>query len=153
MCLILAVSTSTDSALLYSWSIPHQLTSRQARKHHLWNRKESGGAEEILQTPPTPSFSKSYCNTSTPASASLSPSLKSKTKKQALPLPGGVEEINNLRAQEKQDTASLWASCSQSYRKGTIANTRQLLLLLEPRSLLPDLHKRHIPLRHESGRF
>lgn len=88
-------------------------------------------------------------NTFTMASASCSPSLK--RKKQALPV--GVKEINNLKAPEKQDAPSLGVPCSQSYRKGTIASTRQLLLLLEPGALLPPPLTRDIPLRHGCGRF
>ena len=117
----------------------------------LKHKREKGSKGGILHTPLAPSFSKSYCNTSTVASASCSPSLK--RKKQALPLPVSVKEINNLKAQEKQDAPSLGALCSQSYRKGTIASTRQLLLLPEPGSLLPAPHKRHISLRHGCGRF
>lgn len=42
-----------------------------------------------------------------------------------------------------QDPPSLGAPCSQSYRTGTAADTSQLLLVLEPRALLPAPHLRH----------
>lgn len=118
----------------------------------LKQRREKGrGGGDTMYSPGT--FSQSYCNTSTVASAFCSPSLK--RKKQALLLPVDVKEINNVKAQEKQDAPSLGAPHSQSYRKGTIASTRQLLLLLEPGFLLPAPHERHILhcLPYSCGRF
>lgn len=46
------------------------------------------------------------------------------------------------KSQEVQDPPSLGAPCNQSYRTGTVADTRQLLLVLEPRALLPAPHER-----------
>lgn len=100
--------------LLYSALAPSHNSYPAGRPGNITSEIEKEGRREILDTLLAPSFSKLYCDTSMVASASWSPL---KTKKQALPLSRGVKEINNLKAQEKQDAPSLGAPCSQSHRK------------------------------------
>lgn len=84
-------------------------------------KKERQGREEILHSPLAPSFWKSYCNTSTVASASWSPLKKKKKNPQVLPLFISLTSTGDLKAQEKEEPPSLGAPCSQSYRNGSVA--------------------------------
>lgn len=118
--------------LLHPMPVTQQATQETSPLKH---RQEKRGGEEILQTPLAPSFSKSYCNTSTIASASQPPL---KWKNQELPLSAGAKEINNLKATRSKRHLHSGSPCSQSYGKDTIASTRHLL---------PPPPKRHVLLK------
>lgn len=118
--------------LLHPIPVTQQATQETSPLKH---RQEKRGGEEILQTPLAPSFSKSYCNTSTVASASQPPL---KWKNQELPLSAGAKEIHNLKATRSKRHLHSGSPCSQSYGKDTIASTRHLL---------PPPPKRHVLLK------
>lgn len=150
LCLTPAVSSSTEPALFYSCSIPYQWPSRQGRKHHLWNREErrGWGRGDTTYSPGTfflkvklQYLHRGFCF------------LLSFFKKKKASITCGCQGNKQSQSSREARCTLTWSSCSQAYRKGTIASTRQLLLLLEPGALLPPPLTRDIPLRHGCGRF
>lgn len=123
--------------LLCSTLAPSHTSYPAGNPGNITSEKQTGeeGGEEILQTPLAPSFSKSYCNTSTVASASQPPL---KWKNQELPLSAGAKEINNLKATRSKRHLHSGSPCSQPYGKNTTASTRHLL---------PPPPKRHVLLK------